>query len=481
MKKLFFIVCAVLLGGSSFAQDTISLGTLTGSGSTNVLLSTSTTNNRYSRTMSLYTATEMLAAGATAGTITSLAWDKSGTGEYTTNDAYIKVYLRHIADSVWSTSPVPDWNAQTLGARQVFTSSTYSLPVGVGWAWVPFDSAFTWNGTDNVVVMVEWDRASAPTGAINWGRSTNANMNATRVGSASLAALVMLVNANRPLVRFAFGTSSPPATVSSVAVSTQGGAPATISTNMGTLQLQTTVLPANANQQVSWSVQPVTGDATISATGLLTAVSNGTVWAKARSVQDTTKADSLLVTITNQTVIISAVVVSTVNNLPAVINAPSGSLALQAAVLPAQASQAVTWSIVQGAAFADISQQGVVSALANGSVQVRARSVADTNIFGTLTVTISNQQSSVETNFKSPMQLYPNPLTADGQLRIVFDEADFRQDGMIEIFTAAGKLLKRVETPAAQFGISLANVPSGIYLVRYRDEVKMAYRQLIKP
>lgn len=481
MKKVLLIACALLVGVSAFAQDTISLGTLTGAGSTNVLLSTSTTNNRYSRTISLYTASEMLVAGATAGNMVSLAWDKSGSGEYTTNDAYIKVFVKHIADSAWSTSPVPDWNAQVVGARQVFTSSTYSLPVGVGWAWVPFDSAFSWNGTDNVAVMVEWDRASAPTGAINWGRSTNTNMNATRVGSNSLAALTMLVNSNRPLVRFAFGTSSPPATVSSVAVSTQGGVPATISTNMGTLQLQTTVLPANANQQVSWSVRPVTGDATINATGLLTAVANGTVWAKARSVQDTTKADSLLVTITNQTVIISAVVVTTVSNLPAVINAPSGTLALQAAVLPSQASQAVTWSITQGAAFADINQQGVVSALANGSIQVRARSVADTNIFGTLTVNISNQQSSVETRFKTPMQVYPNPLEANGLLQIVFDEADFRQEGIVEIFTTDGKLLKRIETTAAQFAVSLAETPSGIYLVRYRDDVKMAYRQLIKP
>lgn len=481
MKKLFLLVCAVLLGGSSFAQDTISLGTLTGSGSTNVLLSTSTTNNRYSRTMSLYTATEMLAAGATAGNITSLAWDKSGTGEYTTNDAYIKVYLRHITDSVWTTSPVPDWNAQTVGARQVFTSSTYSLPVGVGWAWVPFDSAFTWNGTDNVVVMVEWDRASAPTAAINWGRSTNANMNASRVGSASLSALTMLVNANRPLVRFAFGTSSPPATVSSVAVSTQGGVPATISTNMGTLQLQTTVLPANANQQVSWSVRPVTGDATINASGLLTAVANGTVWAKAQSVQDTTIADSLLVSISNQTVIISSVVVSTVNNLPAVINAPSGTLALQAAVLPVQASQAVVWSIAQGAAFADINQQGILSALANGNVQVRATSVADTNIFGTLTVIISNQHSSVQGLFKSPIQLYPNPLGADGMLRFALDEADFSRDGLVEIFASDGKLIKSLTTPAASFGVSLGELPSGVYLLRYRDEKKMAFRQLIKP
>jgi hypothetical protein len=55
------------------AQDTLSLGVFTGAGSTNVLLSTSTTINRYSRTISLYSAAEINAAGGLAGSISSLA------------------------------------------------------------------------------------------------------------------------------------------------------------------------------------------------------------------------------------------------------------------------------------------------------------------------------------------------------------------------------------------------------------------------
>ncbi|MCH8555339.1 MAG: hypothetical protein LAT76_09285 [Schleiferiaceae bacterium] len=92
MRKTFITtLLATALSLSTFAQTTVSLGIATGAGSTNVLLSTSTTSNRYSRTMSLYTAAEIIAAGGTAGSITSLAWDKQGPGEYTTNDAYIKI------------------------------------------------------------------------------------------------------------------------------------------------------------------------------------------------------------------------------------------------------------------------------------------------------------------------------------------------------------------------------------------------------
>jgi hypothetical protein len=83
-------------------------------------------------------------------------------------------------------------------------------------------------------------------------------------------------------------------------VATQNGVPAEITTDDGTLQLVATVYPATANQNVTWSIVPVTGMATISATGLVTAVSNGTVYAKATAVQDTTVSGTLLIIISGQ-------------------------------------------------------------------------------------------------------------------------------------------------------------------------------------
>ena len=203
MKKtiLLFLAGFLSFNFQMAAQVTVSLGTLTGAASTNVLLSTSTTTNRYSRTMSLYTAQEIISAGGVAGAIRKLAWSKSGTGEYTFNDAYIKVLLKHSTNSVWPTSPVPAWSSEIVGATEVFTSSTYSIPTGTGWKEVPFTTPFQWDGTSNIIIFVEWYRPSTPTADITWERSTNANTNATRVGSTSLDALVMLVNGNRPLVQ----------------------------------------------------------------------------------------------------------------------------------------------------------------------------------------------------------------------------------------------------------------------------------------
>lgn len=183
------------------AQVTVSLGTSTGSASTNVLLSTSTTVNRYSRTMSLYTAQEMIAAGGMAGAISKLAWSKGGTGEYQFNDAQMKILIKPATNSTWPTSPVPDWNTEIVGATEVFSSTTYSIPTGTGWKEVPFTTPFQWNGTSNIIIFVQWYRPSTPTADITWGRSTDSNTNATRVGSTSLDALVMLINSSRPLVQ----------------------------------------------------------------------------------------------------------------------------------------------------------------------------------------------------------------------------------------------------------------------------------------
>jgi len=83
-------------------------------------------------------------------------------------------------------------------------------------------------------------------------------------------------------------------------VTTQGNVAAAITNSAGTLQTLATIFPATANQSVTWSIVPVTGGATISTTGLVTASANGTVWAKAISVADNTVTDSLLITITGQ-------------------------------------------------------------------------------------------------------------------------------------------------------------------------------------
>ena len=88
--------------------------------------------------------------------------------------------------------------------------------------------------------------------------------------------------------------------VSTISVKGTGDA-TTISENGGTLQMIATVSPKNAsNKSVTWSVTNGTGSATISATGLLTAVTNGTVTVKATAKDGSGVSGTKEITISGQ-------------------------------------------------------------------------------------------------------------------------------------------------------------------------------------
>ena len=88
--------------------------------------------------------------------------------------------------------------------------------------------------------------------------------------------------------------------VNSITVMGQAGANQ-ITTNGGTLQMVADVLPVNADDATyTWSVTDGTGSASINATGLLTAISNGTVTVAATANDASGQMDSKVITISNQ-------------------------------------------------------------------------------------------------------------------------------------------------------------------------------------
>lgn len=96
-------------------------------------------------------------------------------------------------------------------------------------------------------------------------------------------------------------------------------------------------------------------------------------------------------TVAQPIVEITAVAVTTQNNVPATITANEGTLQLVAAVNPGNANQAVTWTIVAGSDFASLNNNGLLTAAANGTVTVRATSVADNTKFDEIEITITGQ------------------------------------------------------------------------------------------
>jgi len=251
--------------------------------------------------------------------------------------------------------------------------------------------------------------------------------------------------------------------IDSVVVSTQGAVPAEIGSPSGTLQLVATVYPAAANQAVTWSLNPVSGAAAIDANGLVTAQSDGTVWAKAVSVEDPSKSDSILVTISGQPIPVDSVVVSTQGGVPAAITTNAGNLQLVATVYPALVSQAVTWSIIPVSGSANIDASGLVSAVNNGTVWAKAISVEDPSKSDSILITISNQGIGLEGFNAISLELFPNPAEDLVNLRMPESGTIYN----MEILSADGRVvsLKR-STGSAIESVDVSFLRPGVYTMR---------------
>ena len=239
------------------------------------------------------------------------------------------------------------------------------------------------NATDNTVSWSETDGTGQATinstglvTAIGNGSVTiTANAND---GSGSLGTLVVTINTG--LIA-----------VTGLTVTGTGGSNI-INTNHGSLQLTETVLPSNATDKtVTWSVLNGTGQATISTTGLVTAVDNGIITARATANDGSGISGTLIITISNQVVSVSSIIV-TGSNGSTIISDDNGSLQLSALVLPAAATDnTVTWSVTNGTGQATISATGLVTAADNGTVTARATANDGSGVYGALVITISNQ------------------------------------------------------------------------------------------
>jgi uncharacterized protein YjdB len=203
-----------------------------------------------------------------------------------------------------------------------------------------------------------------------------------------------------------------------------------INTNAGTLQLTAAVLPAEADQSVTWSVTSGNELATLSTAGLVTAIANGTVTVQAVSTVNAALIDTIDIIITNQVVLPTSVEITSENNVSA-INTNAGTLQLTAAVLPAGADQSVTWSITSGNELATLSTAGLVSAIANGTVTIQAVSTADATLIDTIDITITNQYvAPISLGLTIENDNSPSIISEGGTLQLVAAilPADANQD-----------------------------------------------------
>ncbi|MET0394129.1 MAG: T9SS type A sorting domain-containing protein [Chitinophagaceae bacterium] len=264
----------------------------------------------------------------------------------------------------------------------------------------------------------------------------------------------------------AYAQNIAPSGLIGLKVATLGSVPAAITTNAGTLALTSVITPASANQAVNWFLIPVTGTATINGSGVVTARTNGTVWAKAVSVIDTKIKDSILITISNQTIVATGLKVSTLNGVVPEIRTSTDNLQMVATITPANATfRDVTWHLTPVTGKATISATGLVEPLDDGTVWATAVSVQYPNLKDSMLITIGGQRAD---HILSGIIIYPVPTRDVVHLKLLKNHLPT----LMWIVDATGRVVyeeKLAENALRQEKtINLAGLAAGTYFIRFQ-------------
>jgi hypothetical protein len=185
---------------------TVTIGTATTASSTTgpTYISGSTSTYLYSNHISLFTPAEIGFTGA----LSKISWDKADVQGYTLGNATYRIYLKHTTVSTLNTA-VGTFATELTGATLVYENTTQSLPLSTGWLdfVLTNPNAFSYNGTDNLMVLVYWYRPGTPTGAVTWRYSTSTGR-AVTWSSATDPPNITYGSGSRPNITMTFVTPS---------------------------------------------------------------------------------------------------------------------------------------------------------------------------------------------------------------------------------------------------------------------------------
>jgi hypothetical protein len=175
--------------------------------------------------------------------------------------------------------------------------------------------------------------------------------------------------------------------VSSISISSTPAGLNTITAAKGSLQLVPVILPTNAtNKKVAWTISD-SRIASISASGMVNAIQNGSVTVYATSLDGSNILASYNILITGN-LLVKQISVTGQNNVNKITTA-GGTLQMLANVLPVDAvEKRIVWS-VDKPLYASINGNGLLTAKVNGTVVVSAKAVDLSETIGTDTITIT--------------------------------------------------------------------------------------------
>lgn len=171
--------------------------------------------------------------------------------------------------------------------------------------------------------------------------------------------------------------------------------------------------------------------------------------------------------------IIDSVEIATLDDVAAEIVGIGNTLQLVAIVNPEGLNQEVIWTVEEGEEYASVNENGLVSALAEGMVTVRATSVEDITKFGEIDIIITLSMSTGVLNNEN-IKLYPNPFTD-----IINIEIPSGEIFNIAVYDVLGKLVYSTTINEAT-ALKFDSLDSGIYIMNLKGELTSQSIKIIK-
>jgi hypothetical protein len=158
-------------------------------------------------------------------------------------------------------------------------------------------------------------------------------------------------------------------------------------------------------------------------------------------------------------VLVKTIVVTGTDNATS-IDKMGGKLQMVATINPENAdTKNVTWSVIKGTGEATISDKGLLTAIKNGTVTVKATATDGSLIEGETTITITGQETSVDI-VSSSIKIYPNPV--ENLLNVTSNNPI----NSVEIISCDGKRLRSFKANSTSVNIPVENLDPGIYMVK---------------
>lgn len=155
-----------------------------------------------------------------------------------------------------------------------------------------------------------------------------------------------------------------------------------------------------------------------------------------------------------------------------------GSLQLSVVIGPVDATnQEVIWSVQNGTGQASLSEDGLLTAIADGTVTVFATAKDGSGVTGSLVITISKQQipTSLDPGNKDPLIIGMN----DRELRIRMPE--YSRDRKVNFYNLTGSLVLSRPAGERDCTVNISSMAAGLYILVVSDNAASTVLKFAKP